>query len=69
MLISNDCPICPAGTCRGYPHLWRRMRAEPVRWAKVHESVNAPECDAARAARLSAEFPPDPTDPRPCGCL
>lgn len=51
----DGCPACPPGTCRGYPHLWRRMREHPARWAKVHDRVNAP--------RLADEPEPAPNPP------
>lgn len=39
--MNDSCPICddPAA-CKGYAHLWRRLREDPARWKKVHDDVN-----------------------------
>src|SRR5881628_1348323 len=35
------CLICqPPESCKGYPHLWKRLREDPERWRRVHDQVN-----------------------------
>jgi hypothetical protein len=73
--MSNACPICVSpANCRGYPHLWRRLREDPERWRPVHDQLNDPAMiaadDAARAAALIAANPPGPFPVplgKPCG--
>jgi hypothetical protein len=55
MTPKPDCPICPPGTCKGYPFLWRMMAEKPEKYAAIHARAN--ESDADRAARLIAENP------------
>jgi len=68
---TDDCPICAPGTCRGYPHLWKMLRSGMLskRWREIHERVNSPDDDMARAAALIEQFPPE--NPvgigKPCG--
>ena len=64
--MADACPICERpGDCRGYPHLWRRLREDSPLWLPVHAIVNGlaspidqARHDAARAAALTAEHPP-----------
>ena len=39
--MNDACPICddPAA-CKGYPHLWRRLREDPARWKPIHDRLN-----------------------------
>jgi hypothetical protein len=72
---TESCPVCDSpDECAGYPHLWRRMREDPATWYPIHEIVNglaSPIHEAARAAALIAQYPPDPATwaagGRPCG--
>jgi hypothetical protein len=60
--MSDSCPICdPSSSCRAYPHIWKRLREDPARWIKIHRDLNGDSAidDAARAAALIAEFPPE----------
>jgi len=52
--------------CADEDPLHEGYRAEVLRITNGNSSP--PESDAARAARLIAEFPPDPSDRNPCGC-
>ena len=38
--MNEDCPICEPGTCKGYPHLWRKLREDHDRWFAFHEKIN-----------------------------
>jgi hypothetical protein len=64
------CPVCqPPEACKGYPHLWKRLREDPQRWRHVHDRVNSPPGNgvatqaAGHAAPLTdrATGQPDPT--------
>ena len=48
-----DCPICQPGTCKGYPHLWRRMSEDLAAWIEVHEQIN----DRASLIPLAESLP------------
>ena len=36
----DDCPICPSGICKGYPHLWQRLCEAPELWRGIHDQIN-----------------------------
>jgi hypothetical protein len=44
-MLIPDCPVCPPGTCKGYPHLWQRMRENPLAYRKIHDSINGSSLD------------------------
>lgn len=63
---TSNCPICKdPSLCKAYPLLIKRLNGpDGHRWKHVHDKVNGfvvpPDLDdAARAAALIAEFPPE----------
>jgi len=68
MLTPEKCLICGSTGCTTYPLMIERFVAGRDRehWQCIHDQINGIESDAARAARLIAEFPPQPTDRRCC---
>jgi len=64
--LTNRCPIClDPSLCKAYPPLIERLnRPDGYRWKHIHDKVNGIVSsvvmdDAARAAALIAEFPPE----------
>ena len=55
MSIPDDCPICKPGTCKGYPHLWQKLREEPWRWYEFHAKINGYE--VKKASDFSLQYP------------
>lgn len=50
--MNNHCPICdPPESCKGYPHLWRRLREDPEKWLPIHQSM-------VDQVRHPVEYPP-----------
>lgn len=41
--MNDSCPVCRPGECRGYPHLWRRLREDPEKWRGIHDRLNGDE--------------------------
>ena len=53
--MTESCPVClePA-RCKGYAHLWRRLRENPGLWGPIHDRRNG-QPPGAVAVRPVAE--------------
>lgn len=67
----DDCPVCPAGTCKAYRHVREKMRTEPEKWRAIHDQLNTPATvplagSIAMLKRMKAC--PHRSTPANCGC-
>lgn len=52
------CPLCdPPENCKGYPHLWKRLRENPAKWQAVHDQVNNPSPALPPAPVKASAYP------------
>lgn len=54
--MSDSCPICTdPSSCKGYSHLWQRLREDRARWLPVHERINAAPAPPAAYPPLTTQ--------------